>query len=80
MKITLSRHLLSFCVLVVLSLSSVARADEESNLLTYLRQKYDDLPEKGKFATGAVAGFGVSRVAIKSAVGVVKVAGAAFVA
>lgn len=38
------------------------------------------MPDKGKFATGAVVGFGASRIAIKSAVGVVKVAGAAFIA
>ena len=49
-------------------------------MFSYLRAKYDDLPEKGKFATGAAVGFGGSRVAIKSAVSVVKVAGAAFIA
>lgn len=54
--------------------------DDESNLLKYLRTKYDTLPTKGKFAAGAAVGFGTSRIVIKSAVGVVKVAGAAFIA
>jgi hypothetical protein len=81
MKILISRNFLSFFILVILSLSSVAKADDDnSGLFSYLRQKYDALPENGKFASGAAIGFGASRVAIKSAVGVVKVAGAAFIA
>ena len=45
-----------------------------------LREKYDELPEKGKFGVGAAGGFIVSRLAVKSATTVVKLAGAAYVA
>ena len=79
MKILSWRSLVSIYVLVLITMASAVKADSE-NVLSYLREKYDDLPEKGKFATGAVVGFGASRIAIKSAVGVVKVAGAAFIA
>jgi hypothetical protein len=65
--------------LALLSLAAGAKAGDSPNLAQYLREKYDDLPEKGKFAAGAAAGFGVSRVAVKSAVGIVKIAGAAYV-
>lgn len=61
-----------------MSLSSVASAND--NVFAYLREKYDDLPEKGKFAAGVTIGFTGSRLAIKSATTVVKVTGAAFVA
>ena len=77
MKVTLSKTLYSILVLITLL---VPKATADGGLYDYLKQKYDDLPDNGKLATGAVAGFGVSRVAIKSAVTVVKVAGAAFVA
>lgn len=58
----------------------MADDDGSNSILSHLRQKYDELPEKGKFAAGALVGFSGSRIAIKSAVTVVKVAGAAFVA
>jgi hypothetical protein len=61
-------------------LLACVKADDGESLMGYLRSKYDDLPEKGKFATGGLLGFGVSRMAIKSAVSVVKIAGAAFIA
>jgi hypothetical protein len=86
MRVLASKSLLSFCILVILSLSSVTmvNADDEgitaAGLTSYLRSKYDDLPEQGKFATGAALGFGGSRIVVKSAASVVKVAGAAFVA
>jgi hypothetical protein len=51
-----------------------------SSVLKQLREKYDDLPEQGKFVTGAVVGYGGSKLVTKSAVTVVKFAGAAFVA
>lgn len=44
------------------------------------RQQYDKLPDQGKFATGAVVGFTTSKLAVRSAVKFVKIAGAAFVA
>lgn len=81
MRATLSKALYSIFLLLAL-LAPTAGAEESpfQSTYDYLKQKYDDLPENGKLATGAVAGYGVSRVAIKSAVTVVKVAGAAFVA
>jgi hypothetical protein len=81
MKKSASKTLISILLLLSLLLSP-ARAEENplSPYYDYLKQKYDDLPDNGKLATGAIAGFGVSRVAIKSAVTVVKFAGAAFVA
>ena len=48
--------------------------------LKQLREKYEAMPDQGKFVTGAVVGFGGSKLVTKSAVAVVKVAGAAFVA
>jgi hypothetical protein len=65
--------------LALLSLAAGAKAGDSTSVAQYLRDKYDELPEKGKFVAGAAVGFGVSRVAVKSAVGVVKVAGAAYV-
>eukprot|EP00529_Nitzschia_sp_RCC80_P041994 CAMPEP_0113456654 /NCGR_PEP_ID=MMETSP0014_2-20120614/9000_1 /TAXON_ID=2857 /ORGANISM="Nitzschia sp." /LENGTH=177 /DNA_ID=CAMNT_0000348117 /DNA_START=52 /DNA_END=588 /DNA_ORIENTATION=- /assembly_acc=CAM_ASM_000159 len=48
--------------------------------LKQLREKYEAMPDQGKFVTGAVVGYGGSKLVTKSAVTVVKVAGAAFVA
>lgn len=50
------------------------------NWLSTARNKYDTLPEQGKFATGAVIGFTTSKIAVRSAVKFVKIAGATFVA
>lgn len=81
MKATVSKTLCSIFFLIALLVRSTRAQDGPfQSTYDYLKQKYDDLPENGKLATGAVAGYGVSRVAIKSAVTVVKVAGAAFVA
>ena len=76
-----SKTILSLYILVAALFISPSTADGQlRGAYDYLKEKYDDLPDNGKFATGAVAGFGVSRLAIKSATGVVKIAGAAFVA
>ena len=84
MKTLLSRTWLSALLVVLLALTSPVQADDDSNTfqeyLGQLRAKYDALPETGKFATGAFLGFGGSRIAVNSAVGVVKIAGAAFIA
>lgn len=58
-------------------MSSLASAQ---SLAAQLKEKYDELPPKGKFASGAFLGFAGSRFAVKSAVSIVKVAGAAFIA
>ena len=44
------------------------------------RKQYQTLPDQGKFCTGAVVGFGASKIAVNSAVKFVKLAGAAFIA
>jgi hypothetical protein len=79
-----SRTWLSALLLVLLALTSPVKADDDRNtvekFITQLRAKYDTLPETGKFATGAFIGFGGSRIVVNSAVGVVKMAGAAFIA
>lgn len=58
-------------------------AQEESGIkkfLSGLKEKYDTLDDRAQFATGAAIGFGGARTLTKSAVGVVKICGAAFVA
>lgn len=81
MKVTTSKTLYAILLLFSLLICDGKAAEGPfQGTYDYLKQKYDDLPENGKLATGAVAGYGMSRVAIKSAVTVVKVAGAAFVA
>ena len=50
------------------------------NWLSNARSQYEKLPDQGKFATGAVVGFTTSKLAVRSAVKFVKIAGAAFVA
>ena len=44
------------------------------------REQYQTLPDQGKFCTGAIVGFGASKIAVNSAVKFVKLAGAAFIA
>jgi hypothetical protein len=44
------------------------------------REQYKALPDQGKFCSGAVVGFGASKIAVNSAVKFVKLAGAAFIA
>lgn len=81
MKNSAPKTLLSILLLLSLLLAP-ATADDNSlkGPIDFLKQKYEELPENGKFATGAITGFGLSRIALKSAVTVVKFAGAAFVA
>jgi hypothetical protein len=84
MKILLSRTWLSALLIVLLALTPPVKADDDRNkveeFIVRLRAKYDNLPETGRFATGAFIGFGGSRIIVNSAVGVVKMAGAAFIA
>jgi len=59
----------------------VVQADDTSGgVIDTLKQSYEKLPPHGKAATGAVAGFASSRMAVRSVVGVAKMAGAAFIA
>ena len=79
MKLLAWKRLISFYLflLVAQNMSSSARAD---NVFSYLKEKYEEMPEKGRFAAGAAAGFVGSRIALRSAVTVIKVAGAAYIA
>jgi hypothetical protein len=49
-------------------------------VLDSLKQSYDELPESGKFVTGAAVGFTFTRFTVNKVVGVVKLAGAGFLA
>ena len=51
-----------------------------NKLVAQAREQYEALPDHGKFASGAVIGFGTSRLAVKSVEKIVKIGGAAFVA
>jgi hypothetical protein len=48
--------------------------------ISQAREQYKALPDQGKFCSGAVVGFGASKIAVNSAVKFVKLAGAAFIA
>jgi hypothetical protein len=87
----LKRFVPSLLLVLVLSASflesSVTFADDhkgnQSGLKKWTKQareQYEQLPEQGKFATGAIAGFGASKLVVNSAVKFVKIAGAAFIA
>jgi len=67
------------CGTLELLSSSTAANDYARGILDSLKDSYDELPEAGKFATGAVAGFGVTRFTVNKVVTVVKLAGAAFI-
>ena len=78
-----------FFLFVTLCCPNLARAsNNDENDSTEILQKwvknarnqYDKLPDQGKFATGAVVGYTTSKIAVRSAVKFVKIAGAAFVA
>jgi len=51
-----------------------------SKWISQARGQYKTLSDPGKFASGAVVGFGASKVAVKSAVKFVKISGAFFIA
>lgn len=75
------KSILSFCIIALLALASPARGDEDNaGAFANLKKMYEDLPDQGKFVTGAVVGYAGSRFAVRSATAVVKVAGAVFVA
>ena len=70
-----------FVLLLALALTTPisARGDDEVRPLAFVRDKFDALDKKGKFIAGAAAGFVGSRIAVGSAMTVVKVGAAAFV-
>jgi hypothetical protein len=89
--LTMMMNLRKLCLcLIFATLCLTARADDIGGIKEEIaeavedaygdaKNAYDKLPESGKFAVGAGAGFIGSRVAVSSAVTGVKVAGAAFV-
>jgi len=70
----------TFCCPTTTSASENDPTDIVQGWISSARNQYDKLPDQGKFATGAVLGFTTSKVAVRSAVKFVKIAGAAFVA
>ena len=76
------RRLVSTLLLLLLCALTTpvsARGDDEVRPLAFVRDKFDALDKKGKFIAGAAAGFVGSRIAVGSAMTVVKVGAAAFV-
>ena len=72
---SLKRWILLFLCCSVAVTPAAAAADAQS-----LKEHYDSLSPKGKFAVGAGVGFVGAKVVVGSAVKAIKVAGAAFVA
>ena len=71
---SLKRWILLFLCCSV-AVTSAAAADAQS-----LKEHYDSLSPKGKFAVGAGVGYVGAKVVVGSAVKAIKVAGAAFIA
>ena len=71
---SLKRWILLFLCCSV-SVTPAAAADAQS-----LKEHYDSLSPKGKFAVGAGVGYVGAKVVVGSAVKAIKVAGAAFIA
>jgi hypothetical protein len=71
--------LLFFLGISSFPLTNAANKDDDATVMDSLKKTYEELPDAGKFATGAVAGFGVTRFTVNKVVTVVKLAGAAFI-
>lgn len=56
-----------------------AAKETEDGLMTKLKQKYDSLTPKGKFAASCTVSFVGSRIALNSAVKCIKIGAAAFI-
>jgi hypothetical protein len=83
MKLTNMRSLLVvwLSMACLFGTSSLARAEEPSlGIFDTMKETYEDLPPPGKFAAGAVLGFTGTRFVVNKAVGIAKIAGAAFIA
>ena len=64
----------------VILISDVAAEGVGRGMLDSLKESYDELPDSGKFVTGAAIGFTVTRFTVNKVVSVVKLAGATFLA
>jgi len=53
--------------------------DNIKEALQPLKDKYDDLPPKGKFGIGAIGGFACTKMTVGTTVKVAKITGAAFI-
>ena len=69
----------AFCCPTVANASENDPTETLQNMLSNARKNYDKLPDQAKFATGAAVGFTTSKLAVRSAVKFVKIAGAAFI-
>ena len=80
MNLFRSRSFVWLCSLLILLLSprGVTAQDNDDGPLAFVRNKFDDLDNRGKFIAGAAAGFVGSRIVVGSAMTVVKVGAAAF--
>lgn len=63
----------------ICSFPAHAKEQEARGVLESLKDTYEELPDAGKFATGAIAGFGVTRFTVNKVVTVAKLAGAVFI-
>mmetsp|Transcript_15129 Transcript_15129/g.24483 ORF Transcript_15129/g.24483 Transcript_15129/m.24483 type:complete len:166 (-) Transcript_15129:268-765(-) len=84
---SLALYLLLFWTTLLGSIPTAVVAAEDEDVATsvkrwasQVREQYEQLPDQGKFVTGAVVGYGASKLVVRSAVRVVKIAGAAFIA
>lgn len=72
------------CLVFSLNSRCLASAQDQDDLfgavVDPLWKRFEELPPKGKFATGAFAGFAASRIAVGTVTKTVKIAGAAFIA
>lgn len=71
--------LLFFIGISCFPLTAAANNEDARGVLDSLKETYDELPDAGKFATGAVAGFGATRFTVNKVVTVVKLGGAIFI-
>jgi hypothetical protein len=71
--------LLLISVAAVQSITTAATTTDDEGLISSVKQKYDTLSPKGKFAAGCTLGFVGSRVALSTAVTCVKVGAAAYI-
>jgi hypothetical protein len=72
--------LLTLCLSAAVVVNAQDEESDPRNWFKQVKKNYDNLPDQGKFATGAICGFGASKLVVNSAVKFVKLAGAAFIA
>jgi hypothetical protein len=78
MRTNVSNFLFVFLAIIMLPWCT-AKVDDSESALMQVKQKYDSLSPKGKFAAGCTLGFVGSRIAVNTAVSCMKIGVAAFV-